>query len=319
MRGCAALCLASGLAWVGGSPLWVAVLEGPLCPGGAAGVMLAVAAALLVTAVEAPAPAQLGTVPSIPTLEWFGGDLPSDWLNVKHGCSSPPHPLVAAQGAAAATRRTPRAVGDGLADDTQAIQACLTAVSNETNQHVVFLPAGTYKITQTLRLVRGLGVAIIGAGEPTRLVWAGAQGGHLLLSDGLSRSIFVGLVLDGQDTAAVGFEHDAHRPGLFETRIRHSNSKFINFLQAGIRIGANRTNGKLETSEVLYQNLVFANCGSQESVAFNCTKFGSCGGIAILNFNVSALSRFCASARCEANACSCSGLRQHVRWMPLRE
>ena len=96
--------------------------------------------------------------------------------------------------------------------------------------------------------------------------------------------MFAGLVFDGQLSAAVGFEHDAHSPGLFETRIRHQNSKWINFGTAGIRIGFNTTGGKLETSEVLYENLVFANnghaCGTTGTEGFP-----GCGGIAILNFN----------------------------------
>jgi len=49
----------------------------------------------------------------------------------------------------------------------------------------------------------------------------------MLVSDGCSRTRFVGLVFDGALTAAVGFEHDAHAPGMFETRIRHQNSKFV--------------------------------------------------------------------------------------------
>ncbi len=211
------------------------------------------------------------------------------------------------------------AVGDGVVDDTAAIQACFDLVSNETKQYTVYLPAGTYKVTRTLQLFRGLGVSIIGQGEPTKLVWAGEQGGRLMNSDGLSRSRFIGLVFDGADTAAVGFEHDSHAPGLFETRIRHQNNKFVNFLTAGIRIGHNRTGHKLETSEVLYENCVFANIGIQDSVAFNCTKMGNCGGVLIQNFN-----------DCESNTASSGSLeqlltggfawdrrRQCVRWLSL--
>lgn len=69
------------------------------------------------------------------------------------------------------------------------------------------------------------------------------------------------------------------------SHLRFRNNKFVSFLQAGIRIGFNRTNGKLETSEVLYENSIFANNGNQDEVAFNCTKYGGCGGIVILNFN----------------------------------
>ena len=43
---------------------------------------------------------------------------------------------------------------------------------------------------------------------------------------------------------------------LFRTRIRHQNNKFVNFLTAGIRIGHNRTDHKLETSEVCVRHAV---------------------------------------------------------------
>jgi hypothetical protein len=230
----------------------------------------------LAHAVQAGLVSSTNEVDVLPTLAWPSP--PKDWLNVQTSgaCGGVSH--MSGGGLAAAR-------GDGLADDTAAIQRCFDLVNNKTEQVTVYLPAGTYKITETLRLFRGLGITIVGAGEGTRLLWAGEKHGRLLITDGLSRSRFLGLVFDGADLADVGFEHDSHAPGLFETRIRHQNSKFINFLSAGIRIGLNRTDHKLETSEVLYENLVFANNGNQDEVALNCTKHGACGGIVILNFN----------------------------------
>ena len=46
---------------------------------------------------------------------------------------------------------------------TRVIQACFSSVSNESNAHyTVYIPAGTYKITKTLRLFRVLGGLIVG-------------------------------------------------------------------------------------------------------------------------------------------------------------
>eukprot|EP00040_Diaphanoeca_grandis_P030531 m.180555 g.180555 ORF g.180555 m.180555 type:complete len:813 (+) comp32026_c0_seq1:65-2503(+) len=205
-------------------------------------------------------------VDTIPNLQWPKPH-PSDWIDVTKGCGS---------GAPAK--------GDGKTDATAAIQACFDVISNHRSQHsgnsTVFIPSGTYLITKPLILTTILGGMVVGEGELTQLVWGGATGGKMLVSDGCSRSRFVGLVFDGQNQAAVGFEHDAHSPGLFETRIRHQNNKFVNFQIAGIRIGYNRTNGKLETSEVLYENSVFANIGQSSTCAS-----GGCGGVVILNFN----------------------------------
>ena len=141
---------------------------------------------------DAPAP---GAVAALPELHWPSAR--SDWLDVTSGeCGG--H----------------KAVGDGKADDTLPIQACLDMLNYESanathtasNPRVtVYLPPGTYRITRTLRIVKILGGAIIGHGETSVLQWAGAQGGILLHDGGVTRTRFVGLVFDGQGIAGVGF------------------------------------------------------------------------------------------------------------------
>ena len=89
-----------------------------------------------VGAPTATQPEQPAAVDMLPILNW---PVPREWLNVKAGCGSG---LVGA------------AVGDGIADDTAAIQSCFDLVNNETEHFTVYLPAGTYKITETLVLYR---------------------------------------------------------------------------------------------------------------------------------------------------------------------
>jgi hypothetical protein len=93
---------------------------------------------------------------SIPELAW---EERSDWINVR-------------------TDVTPAAVGDGLADDTPAIQAALDMLGKEGTWGqplVAYLPPGTYRITETLRIEGpALGLALIGHGRTTRLVWDAA-------------------------------------------------------------------------------------------------------------------------------------------------
>src|SRR5437867_1509292 len=60
----------------------------------------------------------------------------SNWMNAKTGCAS-----------------HAGAVGDGNADDTTALQNCLNALSSTTP--VLWIPAGTYKITSALSLTSG--------------------------------------------------------------------------------------------------------------------------------------------------------------------
>ena len=67
----------------------------------------------------------LAALPDIPRLDWQPR---SDWINVK-------------------TDVTPAAVGDGRADDTAALQA---ALDRKATGKTIYLPPGTYRITQTL-------------------------------------------------------------------------------------------------------------------------------------------------------------------------
>ena len=93
-------------------------------------------------------------VPTIPALNWTER---SDWVNVK-------------------TDITPAAVGDGVADDTAALQKAFDGVATGS---VLYFPAGTYRITATLTLQpkqRVTGALIVGHGRDTRLVWDGPEG-----------------------------------------------------------------------------------------------------------------------------------------------
>ena len=171
--------------------------------------------------------------PDIPRLDWQPR---SDWINVK-------------------TDVTPAAVGDGQADDTAPLQAALNrGVKGKT----VYLPPGTYRITQTLAFHGPeTGAAIIGHGRDTRLVWDGAVGGRMFWSDGVAYCRYVGLVWDGRGKAAVGFDHASEKR--FETEVTHEHEAFHNFTAYGIRVG-NRQ--KVASAEILYRNCLFENCGT---------------------------------------------------------
>ena len=110
--------------------------------------------------------------------------------------------------------------GDGVADDTAAIQAGLDSLRNmaTNNWSVLYFPAGTYRITQQLTTVRTthhdfLGSEIIGENpETTSIVWAGAAGGTMFRwsawYDKVSR-----LTFDGKGLASNGIV----RAGAFST------------------------------------------------------------------------------------------------------
>src|SRR5213080_3577497 len=81
------------------------------------------------------------------------------------------------------------AVGNGVTDDTAAIQKALNALGP--GNPILYFPAGTYKITQTLSLGGKSGVGIIGADPATTaIVWAGSSGGTMLYINGINYSRF---------------------------------------------------------------------------------------------------------------------------------
>lgn len=188
--------------------------------------------------------------PMIPDLNW---EPRSDWVNVK-------------------TDITPAAVGDGMADDTAALQAALNSIKSGTT---IYLPAGKYRITKTLDFnqERPLGVTIIGHGRSTVIRWDGESGGRILwVHGGAVHTRYVGLTWDGGGKAAVGIDHASKT---FETEVTHQHEAFLNFTDAGIRIGyqdkeSSADEKRMESAEMEYNNCLFQECRR---------------GVAILNFN----------------------------------
>jgi hypothetical protein len=171
-----------------------------------------------------------GRIPSIPWVKH------SDWIDAK-------------------TDVRPAARGDGIADDTAAIQTALNRIGKAPGDpKVVYLPPGTYRITRTLSLTKRNGGMLIGHGRDTRLVWDGVAGGRMFWSNGASRQSYIGLVWDGAGKAAVGIDHDSKT--LYETRVMHEYMEFRGFTVAGIRVGHDQ---KSSSAEMLYSNLKFEN------------------------------------------------------------
>src|SRR5690242_15257312 len=67
------------------------------------------------------------------------------------------------------------AKGNGTDDDTTAIQSAFdAAVNSHGGGRRIYFPRGTYRITKTLQVTRGVGVLIEGAGEWSTIVsWDG--------------------------------------------------------------------------------------------------------------------------------------------------
>ena len=200
--------------------------------------------------------------PQIPELNW---EPRSDWVNVKSV--------------------TPAAVGDGVADDTAAIQAAFDKVGERPGDtKTAFLPPGTYRITKTLSITKRQGGGVIGCGRLTRIVWDGATGERMFWSNGAGRHRWIGLTWDGAGKASVGIDHDSKT--YYETRVRHEHEAFLNFTVAGIRVGHDQgpPHG-VASAEMMYWNCLFENCATGVSFlawndydnSFDGCEFRKCG------------------------------------------
>src|ERR1035438_6060519 len=60
--------------------------------------------------------------------------------------------------------------GDGLADDTEALQRAIDKVQETTSQGIVFVPQGVYRLTKTVNIWPGIRVIGYGATRPVFLL-----------------------------------------------------------------------------------------------------------------------------------------------------
>ncbi len=66
--------------------------------------------------------------------------------------------------------------GDGIADDSAAIQQAINQVQETTNQGIVFVPAGRYRVTKTIYIWPGIRLIGFGAQRPTFLLASNTPG-----------------------------------------------------------------------------------------------------------------------------------------------
>ncbi len=138
------------------------------------------------------------------------------------------------------------AAGDGVTDDTAAIQKALNALGP--TDPTLYLPAGTYRITQTLTLAGQQDVNIVGQDPAnTTIIWAGSSGGAMLYLNGIAYSRFDRLTFNGQGNAGVAVDQSWVGSGnYFDTGNEYADDVFEN-VGTGLRCG-NLGYGCAETS-----------------------------------------------------------------------
>ena len=141
------------------------------------------------------------------------------------------------------------AVGDGVADDTIAFQSALNALeSASSHANVLYIPAGTYKITSGLDYVSTncttycTGKSIIGE-SPTNTVleWQGdATGSAMITLDGINRMQFDRLTLDGRGAQITLVNETMHQGCCYDGSNEYTDNVFEN-AAIGIQAGDNST------------------------------------------------------------------------------
>jgi hypothetical protein len=142
------------------------------------------------------------------------------------------------------------AVGDGIADDTAAIEATIAAAQLNTYGGEIYFPPGNYKITDTIEVVSARNIRFtssMGAVNPssddvknTRIFWAGANSTDpIFYFSGGSRVEFNGIVFDG--TQALASTNIAF-VGVWVDE-QHTGFKFYNCMFRNIQIGVRVCSG----------------------------------------------------------------------------
>jgi fibronectin type 3 domain-containing protein len=189
----------------------------------------------------------------------------------------------------------PAATGNA-GTDTANLQSALNNLSS--SHPVLYLPAGTYVINNTLNFDHQIGVSVLGAGPGlTTIKWAGASGGSMVDEEGVTQSRFNRVTFDGNNGLAGTALVNWYSPSAGSTASIGNEYADDIFQNVGIGLQFGKMNG--EASEITVQRDQFLNCQTgvfvndfnaldesiEDSYFFHCgygvTNLGGAG-----NFNV---------------------------------
>ena len=176
------------------------------------------------------------------------------------------------------------AVGDGIKDDTAALQNAIDGAFSNTvksseeqayGQKSLFIPGGNYRITKPLSIVSGFGVKIFGAGKFSTRIF-NSMGTGVFITNGCCYSQFYDMELSGVAGGSEAiFELDWNKTG---TMLQ--NNSFYNILfnngSYGVRIGKHQNMG----SENGFYHCKWNNCvaAGLETANFNALNNWVFGG-----------------------------------------
>ena len=172
------------------------------------------------------------------------------------------------------------AVGDGVTDDTAAFLAAIATIPSASSITIsangtpsaasvqtIEIPAGLYKITQTLLftdkapcVIKGCGFKILNGAAPTNLLWYGSSSQPMIKIDGgigvcLNNIRFIGRGIAGYGLLLTRSNASYGRGGC-----EHSNLSITGCTIAGIQIGLADYPNLDQTDNVLFTNTAIHGC-----------------------------------------------------------
>jgi hypothetical protein len=175
-------------------------------------------------------------------------------------------------------RRDFGAKGNGVADDTAAIQKAIEAAAAASGDAIAYLPSGSYVLTSTLRIT-GKNFFVGGSGWSTKLIGKGPAGGVMIEVRDPQQVTLEDLMVGSHDAGAMNNSIDIHQLGSgHASRMTYDGVYVFGMYQkAPLRKGLRFTN--LSEKEVVVMphvqgNLRFVNCG-RATVLANCSYEGS--------------------------------------------
>jgi hypothetical protein len=127
------------------------------------------------------------------------------------------------------------AKGDGITDDTAALQAALNSIAQ--SHYVLWIPSGNYLISSPLTIRGVSNVTILGEDPRTTTIsWIGSKGGRMLTLDACNGMNIGRLTLDGQSTSSANLVLSWISSGYYPTRNLIHDSRIIN-TETGIQGG----------------------------------------------------------------------------------
>ena len=167
------------------------------------------------------------------------------------------------------------AVGDGVTDDTIALQSALNALqAASAHSSVLYIPSGTYKITSGLSYISTncatycTGKSVIGENPAnTVLQWQGsASSGPMLTLDGINRMQFDRLTLDGAGAQITLINETMHQGCCYDGSNEYTDDVFENAaigLQAGNNI-AGCCSAETKVDRDTFANLTMAGISLED-------------------------------------------------------